>query len=160
MQTWAEAVPDEAARRLRALERLSWILDRSIPLGRWRIGIDPIIGLIPGIGDWLGTALSLYVVYQGARLGVSGPVVARMVGNVALEATVGAIPLLGDLFDFAWQANTRNMDLIKRHYHPGRRPRSLRRVTLAVLMFAVLILAALSWLAYLIIKALAAWLLG
>lgn len=134
--------------RLRRLERLAWILDRSIPVGRWRIGLDPIIGLLPGLGDSVGALLSLYVLYEGARLGAPGHVLARMTGNILVETIIGAVPFLGDLFDFMWQANTRNLQLIRRHHAPHWEPRSLRAVWLSVLVATVLVLAVIIALAY------------
>lgn len=131
----------DAARRLRRIERLSWVLDRSIPIGRWRIGLDPILGVLPGFGDWIGALLSLYVLYEGARLGVRGGVLVRMTWNILVETMVGAVPVLGDVFDFVWQANTRNMALIRRHYRPGLEPRSLAWVGATVGVAAVLVLA-------------------
>ena len=148
-----EPPPPEAERRLRRLRSLAWFLDRSIPLGRkWRIGVDPIIGLIPGVGDWLGALLSLYVLYEGARLGVPAGVLARMAGNILLEAMVGAVPVLGDLFDFAWQANVRNVDLVEQHYRPSLRGRTLRRVWIAVAVFALLLLGLLGMLVYVVAR--------
>jgi hypothetical protein len=141
-----------AAQRLRRIERLAWLLDRSIAVGNWRIGIDPILGLLPGVGDALGTLLSMYVVYEGARLGVRGPVLMRMTWNVLLEAIFGAIPVLGDLFDFAWQANTRNIGLIHRHYQPHLKPRSLGWVWAVIVIVAVLLVAFIVFLAYLLMK--------
>lgn len=146
----------EAARRLGRLRRLAWLLDRSIPVGRWRIGLDPILGLIPGAGDWLTALLSLYIVYEGARLGVPAKALTRMAGNILLEALVGAVPLLGDLFDFAWQANTRNLQLIEQHYHPSLHARPLRRIWLALATFAFAVLALLSVLVFGLVKMLQA----
>lgn len=131
----------DATRRLRRIERLSFVLDRSIPIGRWRIGLDPILGVLPGFGDWIGALLSLYVLYEGARLGVRGGVLVRMTLNILVETMVGAVPVLGDVFDFVWQANTRNMALIRRHYRPGLEPRSLAWVGATVGVAAVLVLA-------------------
>jgi len=131
----------EAQRRFRRLSQLAWVLDRSIPLGRtWRIGLDPIIGLLPGAGDWIGALLSVYVLYEGARLGVPGRVLMQMSGNILLEVIVGTVPVLGDLFDFAWQANMRNLALIEKHYRPELRARSLRAIGITVLLFALLVL--------------------
>ncbi len=131
----------DAARRLQRIDRLAWVLDRSIPIGRWRIGLDPILGLLPGLGDWIGAMLSLYVLYEGARLGVRGGVLARMTLNILVETIVGAVPVLGDLFDFAWKANSRNMALVRRHYRPGLEPRSLAWVWATVGVAALLVLA-------------------
>ena len=146
----------DVQRRLARVRRLAWLVDRSIPIGPWRIGLDPILGLIPGAGDWLGALLSIYVLYEGARLGVPAPVVTRMAGNILLETIVGAVPVLGDLFDFAWHANARNVALIERHYHPQLRPRSVRRIGVAVAAFALLVLALTAGLAYVVYRGLAA----
>lgn len=113
-----ESTKDEHDRR--EIERLAWILDQAIRLpGGYRIGLDGLIGLVPGVGDALGMAASSYIVLVARRLGVPRRVLAKMIWNVALETVVGTIPLIGDLFDFAWKANTRNIDLLKRHH--GRR---------------------------------------
>ena len=142
----------EAQRRLGRLQKLAWVLDRSIPVGRWRIGLDPIIGLLPGAGDWIGALLSIYVLYEGARLGVPGGVLWRMTGNILVEVIVGAVPVLGDLFDFAWQANTRNLALIEKHFRPDFRGRSLRRVALVVLAVALLVLGVLAALVVFLVR--------
>ncbi|MEO6002875.1 MAG: DUF4112 domain-containing protein [Opitutus sp.] len=136
--------------RLRRLRGLTWLLDRSVRVGEnARFGLDPIIGLIPVVGDWIGALLSLYVVYEGLMLGLPWPVLGRMLVNVGVEALVGAVPLLGDAFDFVWQANSRNLRLVERHYHPRLRPRSHGAITafLAALVLVVLALtAAATWL--------------
>ncbi len=135
-----EPLSRDAAMRLRRLRGLAWFLDRSIPIGKWRIGVDPIIGLVPGAGDWIGALLSLYVIYQGARLGMPARVLTRMGGNILLETIVGAVPFLGDLFDFVWQANTRNLALIEQHYRPGLRPRPMQKIGFVLAMFVLLVL--------------------
>ncbi len=142
----------ESAMRLRRLRGLSWFLDRSIPVGRWRIGVDPIIGILPGAGDWIGAVLSLYVFYEGARLGMSAPVLTRMASNILVETIVGAVPVLGDMFDFVWQANTRNVALIERHYRPDARPRSIAQIGWFVAAFAVLVLTVAAGMIYLLFK--------
>lgn len=142
------------ARRLQRLDRLAWVLDRSIPIGRCRIGLDPIIGLLPGAGDWIGAMLSLYVLYEGARLGVPRSVLTRMTGNILLETVVGAVPVVGDLFDFAWKANTRNMALIQQHYDPSLKPRPLRRVGWTVLIVAIVVLGVIAVAGFFLISAL------
>lgn len=151
-----EPVPRDAAMRLRRLRALSWFLDRSIPIGKWRIGVDPILGLLPGAGDWIGALLSAYVVYEGARLGMPPRVLAKMGGNVLLETIVGAVPFLGDLFDFVWQANTRNLALIEQHYRPEFRARPMRKIALALVLFVVVILALIAALFIFVLNLLAA----
>jgi hypothetical protein len=143
----------EAERRLRRLRALAWFLDRSIPLGgNWRVGLDPILGLFPGIGDWLGALLSCYIVYEAGRLGVPTSALVRMGGNILIEAAIGTVPLLGDLFDFAWQANMRNLALVERHYRPGLEPRSLQRLWFALAAIVLVLLAAIVGLVFLAAK--------
>jgi hypothetical protein len=77
------------------------------------IGLDPIIGLLPIGGDALGLLLSFYIIVEAAQLGVSTATLARMVMNVIVDSLVGAIPMLGDLFDFAWKANNYNIILLE-----------------------------------------------
>jgi hypothetical protein len=145
--------PDsEAARRLERLRRLSWFLDNSIPIGRWRIGLDPILGLLPGVGDWAGAMLSMYLLYEGARLGMPKHVLLRMAGNVLVETVVGGVPILGDIFDAAWKANMRNLRLVEEHYEPRMPPRSLRSFGLVLLLFVVLVLAILAGMLYLTLR--------
>jgi uncharacterized protein DUF4112 len=107
--------------RLERVRFLANLLDTCIILpGGYRIGIDPILGLIPGVGDVLGVGLSLYLVREAAKLGVSKWIVMRMLGNIALEGLIGFVPVLGDIFDAAFKANVRNLRLIELHYSPGR----------------------------------------
>lgn len=150
-------LPSPAAeRRLRRLRGLSWLLDRSIPLGgNLRIGLDPLLGLLPGAGDWLGALASFYILYEGARLGLPVRVLARMAGNVLLETLVGAVPLLGDLFDFVWQANTRNLQLVERHYRAELEGRPLGRIWFALAAFAAVVLSLLAALFFAAFKAFA-----
>jgi hypothetical protein len=107
--------PDDAAntRNVKHLRRLSWLLDNCIPLpGGYRIGFDGIIGLVPGLGDAVGASLSTYILVQAARLGASPVQLLRMMVNILVETVVGVIPVVGDLFDFAWKANERNMVIL------------------------------------------------
>ena len=91
-------------------------MDESVRLpGGYRIGWDGIIGLIPGVGDFAGLLISLYIVNSARSAGASIATLARMLLNVALEAVIGIIPIVGDVFDFMFKANTRNMSLLKRH---------------------------------------------
>jgi hypothetical protein len=90
--------------------------DRSIPLpGGYRIGLDAIIGLVPGLGDAVGALVSAYIINEARSLGAPRSILLRMLGNVAIETVVGAIPFAGDLFDAAFKANTRNLALLARY---------------------------------------------
>src|SRR5687767_2496107 len=107
------AIPNDAdVRRARALARA---LDTAIgvPGTPLRIGADAILGLIPGAGDIVGAALSSYIVLAAARRGAPPAVLWRMVANVAIDTAIGAIPVLGDLFDVAWKSNTKNVELLE-----------------------------------------------
>ena len=100
----------------RFVERLSWLLDESIPLpGGYRIGLDGFIGLIPGIGDFIGGLLSSVLIYKANQIGVPRTILLRMIINMLIDSTLGAIPVLGDIFDFVWKANKRNANLLARY---------------------------------------------
>lgn len=100
----------------RFVDRLSWLLDESIPLpGGYRIGLDGFLGLIPGVGDFIGGLLSSVLIYKANQIGVPRMVLMRMIINMLIDSTVGAIPVLGDIFDFVWKANKRNADLLAKY---------------------------------------------
>ena len=106
--------------RREALERLDFLatlLDSAvlIPGTKIRFGADAVIGLVPGIGDAITTALSAWIVYEAHRLGMPRHLLVRMIGNVAIDGLFGAVPLVGDLFDVMWRANKRNMRLLRQH---------------------------------------------
>lgn len=88
-------------------------MDNSIKLGPWRIGLDALIGLIPGVGDLTGAAVSTLIVGRAVMSGIPRATVFRMVANLAVDTIIGAIPVLGDLFDFGFKANTRNLNLYR-----------------------------------------------
>src|SRR5258708_807428 len=89
--------------RFKHLESFSKFLDSSIPLGEtgYSIGVDPIIGLLPGIGDALGAVFSIFILVEAAHMGASRFVLFKMVLNIMADTLIGAIPILGDIFDFA-----------------------------------------------------------
>ena len=155
LSTAAEPV---ALRNARSLARL---LDTAvrIPGTRFRIGLDPILGLLPGFGDAAGVLLSVSILFSAARLGVPKATLLRMGVNVAVEGIIGTIPLVGDLFDAGWRANIRNVSLIERHLEdPGSAARSGSRWlwTLAVGIGATLLLlvGAAAWLVILLLRSL------
>ncbi|MEQ8442433.1 MAG: DUF4112 domain-containing protein [Alphaproteobacteria bacterium] len=105
--------PEELARA----EWLGRLLDDRfrIPGTGIRFGLDAVIGLIPGVGDWLTFLLSLYPVHVAWKAGVPLGALARMILNVLLDAGIGTIPVVGDLFDLFWKGNRRNLDILARH---------------------------------------------
>ena len=98
------------------METVATLLDSGIelPAVGVRVGLDPILGLVPVGGDLLAALVSLYVVVEAARAGVSTRTLVRMLFNIAVDAAVGTVPLLGDAFDVLWRANDRNVKLAKR----------------------------------------------
>ena len=97
-------------------ELLAWLLDNSIPIpgtGR-RIGLDAVVGLVPGLGDVLSGGLGLLVVIRGVQRGLPRVVLARMLANVAIDFVVGAVPVIGDAFDLWFKSNARNVALLRR----------------------------------------------
>lgn len=119
-------MPPPDPRGLDLLRRWARLFDSAfrIPGTQITFGLDPILGLIPGIGDLASPVLSLFFIWHGARLRVPKVVLARMVLNALIDAGVGALPVVGDLFDVAWKANDWNLALLERHAMPGTRPSS------------------------------------
>ena len=99
---------------LKQVNSLAWLLDNSIqlPFINYRIGLDALVGLIPGFGDIAGMLVASFIVVQAIRLGVPRATLTQMVVNIALEAVVGIIPLAGDIFDATFKANARNVELL------------------------------------------------
>ncbi|HMN29735.1 MAG TPA: DUF4112 domain-containing protein [Caldilineaceae bacterium] len=105
---------------LKQLNQLAWLLDNSIhlPVLNYRIGLDALIGLIPVLGDAAGLLLSSFVIVQGIRLGVPRTILLRMALNVAIEAMLGSVPVVGDVFDATFKANVRNVRLLNSVVNP------------------------------------------
>lgn len=130
--------------RLEAARALARWLDAAfvIPGTRVRVGLDPLIGLIPGIGDAIGAAMGGYLILIASRLGVPPSVLTRMALNVGVETVIGAVPLVGDLFDFAWRANLRNVQLLETYLEtPGATRRRSRLLVAVLLIVCGLVLA-------------------
>ena len=136
---------------MQALEALAWLLDSSIPIPgmRMRIGLDALLGLIPGLGDIAGTLLSAFILVQSARLGIPRVTLMRMGFNVLVDSALGIIPFAGDIFDFAWKANQRNVDLLRAHIDDPQRAKRGDWAFAALFILAVVALAGLiGWGAY------------
>ena len=147
-----------AVARAKGLARLLDDLIR-IPGTNIGVGLDPIIGLIPGVGDMAGGLLSIYILMIAARQGVSTSVLLRMLGNIAIDSLVGVVPVVGDLFDFGVKANRRNVDLLERYLlAPGQTKAASRGVVAGIVLGALLIvvgaIAAGVWLIRLLVRAL------
>lgn len=106
----------DSAERTKRLRALAWLMDNSIPLpGGFRIGLDAIIGLVPGIGDAIGAVISAYIINEARDMGAPRSVLFRMMSNVMMETVIGAVPFAGDVFDAAYKANMRNLALLARY---------------------------------------------
>jgi hypothetical protein len=113
--------PHAVRQRVEALELL---LERSfhIPGTKVPIGLDSIVGLVPVLGDVVTAAMGAYMVWEARNLGMSKFQLMRMAANVGIDTALGAIPFAGDLFDFIWRSNSKNLRIIKKHldkHHPG-----------------------------------------
>jgi hypothetical protein len=108
------SLPPLQQARLRRIRWLSYLLDEQfgIPGTRYRVGLDGLLGLLPGVGDIVGTLLSVYVLFEARQIGVPTTILLRMAANIALDTVVGAIPVVGDVFDVAWKANKKNVALL------------------------------------------------
>lgn len=119
----ASAIAGGAASRdgleqtLRRLDRFAHLSDNAyrIPFIGRRIGLDGIVGLVPGIGDAVTALAALYPLIEAWRLGAPTTLLLRMLGNIGCDSVLGAVPIAGDLFDFAFKANRRNVALLRRH---------------------------------------------
>lgn len=133
---------DPRAARLNRLRRLSFLLDNAIgiPGTRFRFGLDPIIGLIPGGGDTAGLILSSFIVLEAAKMGASKSLLGQMAWNILLETLVGSVPVAGDVFDAAWKSNVKNIELLENHLHLPHPMRSRNR-GFALLLIAGLFVA-------------------
>ncbi|HTI05019.1 MAG TPA: DUF4112 domain-containing protein [Gemmatimonadales bacterium] len=127
---------------LRAARQLAHWLDAGIriPGTSLSFGLDPIIGLIPGFGDAAGAVLAGWIFVTAIRLGASRATLLRIAANVALDAGLGAVPLFGDIFDFAWKANLRNVALLERHLAAPARAERADRWFVWLVTFGVLAL--------------------
>ena len=136
------------------IEWLAWQMDESIQIGPWSVGLDPLIGLIPGVGDMAGAVISTIIIARAMKSGIPKSAVIRMVINVAVDSLGGAVPVVGDLFDFAYKSNVMNVQIYRKSLRGEREP--LRDwffivfVFLALLVILILPILGLIYLAKLI----------
>ena len=147
------ALNPDLDRRTQLLRRLQWWLDEAfrVPGTSFRVGWDPIIGLVPGIGDLSTALLSCGIVLHAHRLRLPRVVQLRMLINIAIDLLVGAIPILGDAADVFWKANSKNMALLERHANDTQPPSAgdwlfVTGVILAIVAVALVPLVVVYWL--------------
>lgn len=127
--------PDEALPAdLLALRRFAYWMDEAfaVPGTRIRVGIDAILGLIPGIGDVIGAAMSTWIIAGALRHRVPSHVIARMVLNIVIDLVFGAVPVAGDVFDFLYEENMMNMRLLEKHRDRRKPPRTAGQIALVL----------------------------
>ena len=141
--------------RLKALKHISRLLDSAfvLPGTDIRFGLDPVLGLVPGLGDLASPLFAIALLWQGRDLGIPRVVQLRMIFNVAIDALVGLLPIAGDAFDVAWKANDRNLELLERHAYEYRRPSAGDWLFVIALIAILLMIAAVPFL-------LAGWLIN
>lgn len=149
----------DADPRLRWVARISRLLDSQfrLPGTDFRFGLDPLLGFIPVLGDLGTTAVSISLLLTMLRHGASGSVVVRMALNILLDSVIGAIPVLGNLFDFAYKSNERNVELLRRHYAEGRHQGSGRGLVVLLLLGFVVLLGLVAWGSAVALRALWHW---
>lgn len=142
------------------VEWVSHLMDEQfrLPGTKFRFGLDPILNLIPVLGDLSGFAVSAALVVTMAKHGASGKVLTLMILNIVLDATIGAIPLIGNIFDFTYKANSRNIKLLKGHYTEGRHKGSGKGLIVTILIVLLLLFALLIFATWKIMEWLASYL--
>lgn len=112
--------------RIARLDALANLLDTAlaIPGTNVRFGLDSLIGLFPGVGDLITSAMSLYIVHEARALGAPKYLIMPIIGNIAVDSLVGAVPVVGDAFDVLFRANRRNMALLNTYLETERRQES------------------------------------
>jgi len=141
--------------------QLSVLLDQAfrVPGTRWRFGFDALMGLVPGFGDFAGGLFGAYGVLVARRMGAPLVLQVRMLGNVLVDSTIGAVPLAGDLFDFAFKMHQRNFALLEDWRRDPQRVVRHSRLMLVVMPLAIVLIAILTLaLAIAGLVALARWL--
>ena len=129
---------------LRRLRQISHILDNAIPIPGTsaRIGLDPILGLLPGAGDTLTGLMSVYIVFEAARMGVPAATLGRMGVNILFDLLTGTVPVLGDLVDVTWKANSKNVALLEKHVSdpiPSRAADKVFAIALIIILLIVVV---------------------
>jgi len=122
-------------------EQLAWLLDSSIGIGPYTIGLDGIVGLIPGLGDVLTDLMGMLIVIRAMKNGVHRSAVLRMVVNLGIDTVIGAIPVVGDLFDFAYKANMKNIQIYRESLSGEREPLKDWGFIILVVVILLLLLA-------------------
>ncbi|MHC2990982.1 hypothetical protein OB13_05055 [Pontibacter sp. HJ8] len=133
--------------KLKWVDQVTKLMDNQfrLPGTNWRFGLDPILGLLPVVGDVASFGVSAMLILTMARHGASGKLVALMLLNVGIDVLIGSIPILGNIFDFAFKANERNVRLLRAHYDEGKYQGSGKGIVIGVVIGLVVLLILLLW---------------
>src|SRR5205085_8649993 len=142
---WEILPPEEEAKKSQLEPLFKWIavvMDEFVrfPGTRFRFGLDPLIGLIPGLGDTASAIVSAMTLIYAARCGLPKILLARMSLNILINEVIGIIPGIGDAFSFWFKSNTRNYELMQRHFGAPRKPRSSDWIFVAAILGALVII--------------------
>jgi Domain of unknown function (DUF4112) len=143
IQNSATNTPNKSqAASLRRLRRISHLLDNAIPIPgtKYRIGLDPILGLIPGGGDLIGSIFAGYVVFKSAQMGVPRETLVQMATNIVFDTVAGTVPVAGDLFDVTWKANVKNIELLDAHLGSPEQGKKADRLFVAALLLGLMLI--------------------
>jgi hypothetical protein len=142
---------------LQRVQTVSRLLDNAlaIPGTQFRVGIDPILGLLPGAGDWLSAILSVYLILESMRFGLPAKTLLQMLINLLADAAVGTFPIVGDLLDLTFKANHRNVKLLEAHIQNPKPPQLIDRVVMVLaIVLLIAFLIAVTSIAYMVIDGL------
>jgi hypothetical protein len=154
---WGESRAERFHAAERRIGRVTRLLDElvNVPGTPIRVGLDPLIGLIPVVGDAVAAGVGAWVIAEAARFGVPRVVLGRMILNLLVDLGIGAIPLIGDVYDAFFRSNSRNLDLFRRH---ALDPDASSRGERAFFAGLVLMLVGILWFAFVALGALIDWL--
>ena len=132
---------NEAEKRIvmNRLGRLAWLMDDfiNIPGTKFKVGFDPLLGLLPWLGDAAGSIVSSFMISEAARLGVPKSLLLKMAFNIIIDAFLGIMPLVGDIFDFGWKANSRNFKLLEKYLEKPRKTVIESRLFVVILIVLI-----------------------
>lgn len=136
--------------RLKNIERISRLMDSQFKIGGFRFGLDPIINLVPFLGDGISLVISTLLVFTMRKHGASNKIMVKMALNVIVDAIIGAIPLIGWIFDFYFKANERNLRLLKEHYQEGKHVGSGKNIIWSIVIGLLVLLIVVIYLVWLL----------
>lgn len=143
-------MPQTSKPNLKWIRRVSQLLDSRfrIPSTSIRFGVDPLVGLIPGLGDLSSYIVSLMIIYSSKKNGASGKVLTKMLINSSIDALIGSIPVLGTIFDIWYKANEKNLRLAREHFEEGKHQGSGKGLLFLIILLVLAIIAALIYAAW------------